>query len=96
MDSKELIELIKAAECKPYAYSGRGMFGRQCIAFNTDMSSIVALATIVQVACDVYDDVGDIREAAEAIENAQSDGMGMNSVIYFPAYEWIEDHEEEG
>jgi len=39
MDAQRLIELLEDAECEPRSYSGRGMYGRRCVAVVPDSYS---------------------------------------------------------
>lgn len=75
-----LSNAIKSQGYTPRSYSGRGMYGKQCLAFSTDDSAITAVAAIVG---NIRDE-GERLEVVEAFEGARSDSMGLGTVIYFP------------
>lgn len=83
-----VIQAVKdAIECAGFEpredYSGRGMYGSQCLSFTVDdESAIVAVARVVSEAYEDSPEAGGI--VAHAFEKAQSDSMGMGAVIYFP------------
>ncbi len=49
MPAKELIDLLDAAQLDPHVYSGRGMYGKTCPAFQVDADSINLLLAFAQI-----------------------------------------------
>jgi len=89
MDAQRLIELLEDAECEPRSYSGRGMYGRRCVAVVPDSYSSeghVAALTMLYAA-----DETEQQELVTIWRDVQSDGMGRGIVIYFPNIEWPAD-----
>lgn len=86
-------QLIDAVECAGYdvrSYSGRGMYGSQCVAFTTDDNEAYAAAQIVGSIED-----SDEREAMITVfRGVRSDSMGRSTVIYFPRMVWPADRSE--
>lgn len=77
-------------------YSGRGMYGKRCVAFLPDDEYLNAFDLGVEVADRARDAGFPIRD----IPGASTDSMGRGIVVYFPSAEWPEGlgrpSEEEG
>lgn len=99
MELKLLKTLIEAAGYEPYAYSGRGMYGRNCVGFTCpDVNT--AIADLFEVMFEVnIEDVANEEEEyearmsahnvlCEAIRKSASDSMGFEVVLYFKSVEW--------
>ncbi len=75
-------------------YSGRGMYGRQCMAidrtengesiFSCDLVSLGA--GIALFAVNTYD--VDHDDVIDALSMAETDGMGTGIVVYWPIIPW--------
>lgn len=82
--SERLIELIENAGYEARSYSGRAMYGEQCVALVTDDPEVYVGAQIVLSA----DDESEQQKAAQAMRGARTDSMGLSTVIYFPRFPW--------
>ena len=73
-------------DCDTRCYSGRGMFGKQCVAVvtETDLPWTEILADLVE-ACD------DCSEAASLVRSVRMDSMGMQTVLYWPSIAFDEE-----
>jgi hypothetical protein len=74
-----------AGEAKGYvarSYSGRGMMGRECLAF-TPTSMGEFLGDIVSY---VYE--GNVKTISEALRCIRVDNLGRDLVVYFPGIEY--------
>lgn len=112
MDARKLIEAIEAAEIrdcdelKARSYSGRAMYGRDCVGVVVphDVSSFQLGAAIARALLE-----GDPDEGARDVEDLADlrvceDNMGRDTIVYFPRVEWPagedddadEDHDCEG
>lgn len=74
-------------------YSGRGMYGRQCIAIESDDAPHEAVLAIVDEyvsSMGDYDEdaVLNIGELIRNLKGARVDSMGLGSVIYWPEIPW--------
>jgi hypothetical protein len=81
-----IIEAADAAGLQVRSYSGRGMFGRQCVAVEAGS----APEACFKLAAAIADAAADANEAAQLIEDladACSDSMGVGVVIYWPFVE---------
>jgi len=69
-------------------YSGRGMFGDQCVGFTVDAGDSLSVVAQIVAAADP-----DSKAAlANVFEGAKTDSMGRSDIIvYFPRLEWDDD-----
>lgn len=78
MDGELLINLIQHVGYDPRrAYSGRGMFGKECVGLTTENSFANTIA-------DLVEGCSNLEEAAELVRGARSDNLGLSTVIYWP------------
>ena len=69
--AKQLIAALEAADIKWRDYSGRGMFGTQCVG----------------VTCGRYVSEGEALDAVAAVPDGlhvSRDSMGMGTIVYWP------------
>lgn len=74
------------------SYSGRGMYGKNCLGFNISrgQSPIQATAEIIGNLADVcqYDDDLELSDFIEFFGDVKEDSMGLGMIVYFPDIEW--------
>jgi len=78
---EELEEVINdsQADVRVQTYSGRGMYGKECLGFTTN-DPIGATAEIVGNIAEE-----DLRDrVVVAFQNTRQDSMGHETIIYFP------------
>ena len=97
-------EILENGGREVYSYSGRGMYGKKCLAFDLDGSlpqEMAQLSTDIMNYC--YDNLsGDSAEELinemenffDIISEAKTDDMGLGTVIYFPNVTWGENWDE--
>jgi len=74
-------ELLQDAGYEPMPYSGRGMYGKYCIAVRTgDIGHLFA---------DVLSATKDnksiqLDEVSDAFRSMRTDSLGLDTVVYFP------------
>lgn len=75
------------------SYSGRGMFGKQCLGFVISPSSILLFGMAMYQALSVHDDDGiaDDQLAVDMGQAAQTDSMGTDAIVYFPGWTLAEE-----
>ena len=85
--------VCEAAGYKTRSYSGRGMYGKRCLA--VVFKSTGALMADILMAMDLCDE--DRHEVAQSFRRAHEDSMGRDSVIYFPEipFDGTEDEDSE-
>lgn len=75
-------------------YSGRGMFGRQCLAIVVDedvpsmyLASLITSEIIRASVIDFFDEAAE--DAVRICSEAKQDNMGKGTVFYWPDVEYI-------
>lgn len=91
-ETQTLKDLIESAGFEARSYSGRGMFGEQCLAFTIErgVTESNAWADLVN---ETAGGLEEIEVLTQAMRNARSDDMGLGRVIYFPLFEYAEEDE---
>lgn len=93
ISAKQLIECIEAGGHEARAYSGRGMFGKQCVGFTIEGHPIAVGAGLMLEAANISDDMA--NELLEAMESVASDALGLRTIVYFPSVAWTGTESEE-
>ena len=102
MEMKLLKTLIEAAGYEAYSYSGRGMFGRQCVGLTcSDVNTAIADLFEACMGQDMEEDaladehvksVSQVMEEhsalCDALRSSAQDSMGLDKVLYFKSVEW--------
>lgn len=84
MDSNELIQLIEDAGYEAQSYSGRGMYGKECV--GVDVDDDTEFAVDVMATAEPED-----KETVRALLKASSvDQLGKGYIVYFPRLAWEE------
>lgn len=67
-------------------YSGRGMYGRNCIGFTTDDSTMLLMALtaiLIEIANEqIHDDAPEWENLSP-----RQDSMGLSTIVYFPNWQ---------
>jgi hypothetical protein len=104
MKPELLKELIEDAEFEARSYSGRGMYGRECVGISLDAGDELVIGAKVMKAAverneqlDPHDeDIIDLDDVIELFDRASTDALGRGTILYFPSVEWTgEDDDEE-
>lgn len=85
MEAERLIELLEDAGCEVRSYSGRGMYGMECVGFTVGEPGAV-LGIVADIVAEVEDE--DKLEVARLFRASHTDSMGTGTVIYFPRMKW--------
>ena len=64
------------------AYSGRGMYGKECLAFTADGEEFAVAADLMEAALDAGEDF--IAPVLAAMRGIRTDSLGRGTVFYFP------------
>lgn len=91
MEFQELIDVLESAGYEPRSYSGRSMYGKECVGVTTDDSAVDVLINCLGVAVEPerIDDICDL------FRHYNEDSMGRSSIIYFPRVEWEGDNDDD-
>lgn len=84
--SQEWIDLLDNAELDAQPYSGRGMFGAECVSVVVD-SIVEAITDIAEAIADI--DEGERRDHWRTMRRTSQDTMGRDKmVLYWPSMKW--------
>lgn len=108
--AKTLVDVFRNLGFEPRSYSGRGMFGRQCVGVSGDSSELKeaikdaigeliddASSTTNEESIETPSEIGtldDIRELAQTLVTYEQDSLGMGVIFYWPSEEWSEEYNE--
>ena len=89
MDSERLVEILEGAGAEVRSYSGRGMYGAQCVAFTVEAEQ--SLLGVVAEVVAANAETGLEFEIARLFKAAKIDSMGLGTIVYFPSVKWDDD-----
>lgn len=81
MTTERFIEIIEDAGYETRSYSGRGMYGNECVGI--DLQDSVSMQFAAEVVASVEGE--DEREELVSIfRDARTDFLGLGTIVYFP------------
>lgn len=89
MNSYKLLQ--EAAEHYDYevrSYSGRGMYGKDCVGIVTDDSFGTVILNIWEYCRNFHKLNENVSDLIQSLKNNRQDNMGLESVYYFPRMKW--------
>lgn len=88
-NTQQFIEALESAGYEPRGYSGRCMYGKQCVAIVTDDHAFKVGIFVMASLPEDFD--------TYILESVDQDSMGCSTVIYWPDAEWneVDEYEEE-
>jgi hypothetical protein len=87
MDTQQFIRLCEDLNYNVRSYSGRGMFGKNCVGVTLDENPIDFIINLLSE--EMEPEERDVL--VEILRKYRIDNMGMGSIIYFPSLKWEED-----
>ncbi len=94
-------QILVQAGFEVQSYSGRGMYGKRCLAVTGKGDTLNVVANIVvEVTNHILDNlstdemVGALQEMKAAFCKVRTDSLGRDSVVYFPTIEFVEEESE--
>lgn len=78
IDGEELIDALRSAFAEPHSYSGRAMYGKECVSVHCDSDS------------DLWDLAVALTERGVKPGGPRTEGLGRQIVAYWPAIAWPE------
>ena len=84
---KELIEALEDEGFEVRSYSGRNMFGKQCVSVRSDEDA--REATEWEIAKALFSEEYDGKW--DSLPAPHRDQLGLGMVYYWPSYEWPKD-----
>ncbi len=88
MDLQTLKTIIRDAGHKPRRYSGRNMYGKQCVGVSFDQP-------VTEMFADLADAVDDPSHIGWLLRHVSQDQMGRGTILYWPDVEWEDEEPEE-
>lgn len=76
-------------------YSGRGMYGKECVGFVVKQDELLTLGAAITLALvrdadGNYSDV-ELGTLASLMMKTRTDNMGYDTIVYFPGLEFADD-----
>lgn len=72
------------------SYSGRAMYGKECVGIVTD--DLVPL--VAEIAANVHEVSDGEYTHDDFFSNYRTDNMGIDTILYFPKIKWEEEQKE--
>lgn len=90
-DFELITEAIEDVELEPTSYSGRMMYGRQCLGTVCDDPHQAVARIITRLVINMLQLSADVDEAervASLLHNSRTDNMGLGFILYWPEIDW--------
>ena len=91
--------ILEKCEYRVRSYSGRRMYGKECLGVDTERDGLGALvASVIMEIAGTPDDCYApelVVEVQDAFRRIQHDQMGTGEIYYFPGVPYTEGDEEE-
>lgn len=81
--------LVLAQQHDSFSYSGRDMFGKQCVAVTIAGSIAETVAYIIESYVEEFG-INDLAYIVGFFSQAQTDSLGRGVVLYFPYIEYVD------
>lgn len=85
-----LCDALDDAGFEPRKYSGRAMFGRECLSVHCDGGADAAFA-ICSGILGSADDLDSAKDLIDALSDPSQDSMGRGAVLYWSSIPWLGD-----
>jgi hypothetical protein len=86
LTQERLTELVLGTDLEIRSYSGRGMYGKQCVAVTGE--SVNSILSEMMENCDSG------YEAAQLLRESSSDSKGRDVVVYWPRSRFEEEQDD--
>ncbi len=88
IDFADLMETIANAGFTPRRYSGRGMYGKDCLGITCRNPINTVCLIIAEYAQSLAKDQAAVADLAEALKDAHTDSMGRDAIVYWEHIAW--------
>mgnify|MGYP001252642370 CR=1 FL=1 len=94
IDASWVKEALSESDFRIREYSGRFMYGKQCLGIECDQyhTEYEAIACLIEAMPE--DRHREKRALADMIAGARSDSLGLGTILYFPSIRWTDEWEE--
>ena len=76
-------------------YSGRGMYGRNCLAITADRINMLVLGMAIADYNHSFEDDNSLEVPQYQVEDYRQDNIGLGVVVYWPRIEFVDEDEKE-
>lgn len=92
MDSEQFMLILDNCDYKPFKYSGRRMYGKDCIAIRVRGNGTKnIIETILDISSSVADDdLEEYKELVKVLRETETDNLGHDTVMYWSNMEWAQ------
>jgi hypothetical protein len=92
IDIKELIEELNDNEYNVRSYSGRGMYGSECLGITcgNPIETLVSIMEFLYESSRYNDGEPQFLDYTSLFMSGRTDSMGLSSILYFPKIKWPE------
>lgn len=92
---QKLLEALDDGDCKLRSYSGRAMYGKECLGIVVHQPS-TALSAIVDACLNHAEDMSrdDREDVIRGVGSYRTDNMGLDMIVYFPQVHFVDDEED--
>ncbi len=80
-----LVDILSNIGYEPRSYSGRGMYGSECVAVSCE-DSMELLFEVIEILYYDYDD--NFISVLDVLRRFRTDELGLNEIIYWPGIKW--------
>ena len=99
MPKHALQKLFESVDVQCRSYSGRGMFGKNCLGVDIDRHSSLGevFASVLEAIANrdcALNELG-LEQAAEALRGMSQDQMGLGIIYYFPRVPFVSEDDDE-
>jgi hypothetical protein len=94
MEFEKILQAFEDCGLDPRPYSGRGMYGKECLGIVTDENPLeIALMLVSELATagdyDTPQETLDaLLELLEELRRPLSDNLGRGTIVYWPRIKW--------
>lgn len=88
MKFSDIKDAIESMDYEVRSYSGRGMYGKQCLGVETSLPATQFLLGLVGTFCENannVDNVDDVADFVETLIHVSTDNMGRDTIVYWPS-----------
>lgn len=87
MDTITFIRWLETADLEPFEYSGRGMFGKKCVAVraNSEVDLVISVMTSMVENCA---ERSDLLDMLDELSSPKTDSLGKGTVVYWESMQW--------
>lgn len=89
-------QILIDADYQVRSYSGRGMYGRECLGVMIEQYSSLGnlFADLIETASSGSDS-DELQTVADSIRDFKQDSLGRDTIVYFPNIPWNSDLESD-